>query len=295
MGKWIHIIVNPAAGKPEPILNTLNTIFRAAGVRWDVSITHESGEAHRYALEAAKAGADVVAAYGGDGTVMEAAMALRDAQTPLAILPGGTANLMAVELGIPKNLAKAAEIACSETSQIRQVDMGQLGTDKYFILRVGVGFAARKVAYADRQLKDRFGILAYSIAALKALKDTNKAHYKLILDGKQVEVEGLTCLVENAGNMGVSWASPTHKISVGDGLLDVVIVRSTAFIAMITSADAYSVQKPDESFFYHWQAREIVIDTTPPQPVQVDGELAGETPITVRVVPNAVRVLVPEE
>lgn len=295
MGKRIHIIVNPAAGKPEPILNTLNGVFRAAGIGWDVSITQESGDAHRYALEAAQSGAHVVAAYGGDGTVMEAAMALRETQTPLAILPGGTANLMAVEMGIPRDLAKAAEIACSETSQVRQVDMGRLGADKYFILRVGIGFAARKVAYADRQLKDRFGILAYSIAALKALKDTNKAHYRLVLDGEQVEVEGLTCLVDNAGNVGVSGISPVRGISVSDGLLDVIIARSTAFIKLITEGSTLSDHKPDADLFYHWQAREVTIETTPAQPVQVDGEMAGETPVTVRVVPNAVRVLVSEQ
>jgi len=291
MPKRIHITINPAAGKPEPILNTLNTVFRSAGVHWDVSITQESGDAHRYALEAAKSGADVVAAYGGDGTVMEVAMALRKVQTPLAILPGGTANLMAVELGVPKDLAKAAEIACSETSQARQVDMGQLGTDRFFILRVGTGFAARKVAYANRKLKDRFGILAYSIAALKALKDKNKALYRLTLDGKQVEVEGLTCLVDNAGNMGLSGASPVHNISVSDGLLDVIIARSTAYIQLITEGGTFSDHKSDSELFYHWQAREISIETIPPQPIQVDGEIEGETPVTIKVVPNAVRVL----
>ncbi|MGW8249965.1 MAG: diacylglycerol/lipid kinase family protein [Anaerolineales bacterium] len=233
MKKRIHVIANPAAGQPEPVLHTLNRVFRGAGNDWDLSITKESGDAFRLAREAAEAGADVVAAYGGDGTVMEVAMALRSSQTPLAILPGGTANLMAVELGIPRDLENAAQIAVKADSELHQVDMGRVGDDRYFMLRVGVGFSARKVEYADRALKDRFGILAYTIAGMKALTDQNKAIYQLILDGKEVEVDGLACLVENAGNMGVAGITPVQGISVSDGKLDVIVVRSSALITML--------------------------------------------------------------
>ena len=293
MTKRIQVIINPASGQPEPVLHTLNKVFREAGFDWDVSITKEEGDATRFAAKAVAAGADIVAAYGGDGTVMGVAMALREVDTPLAILPGGTANLMSVELGIPKDLEKAALIACSENSIIRQVDMGQMNEERYFLLRVGLGFSARKVEYADRALKDRFGILAYTLAGLKALTDDNKAHYRLVLDGQENEVEGLACLVDNAGNMGISGVAPAHNISVSDGLLDVIIVRSTAFVSMLTSGPSLLGEKAHPEVSYHWQASQIRIDATPAQPVQVDGELGGETPVTIRAVPNAVRVIVP--
>jgi diacylglycerol kinase (ATP) len=293
MTKRIQVIINPASGQPEPVLHTLNKVFREAGFDWDVSITKEDGDATRFAAKAVAAGADIVAAYGGDGTVMGVAMALREVDTPLAILPGGTANLMSVELGIPKDLEKAALIACSENSIIRQVDMGQMNEERYFLLRVGLGFSARKVEYADRALKDRFGILAYTLAGLKALTDDNKAHYRLVLDGQENEVEGLACLVDNAGNMGISGVAPAHNISVSDGLLDVIIVRSTAFVSMLTSGPSLLGEKANPEVSYHWQASQIRIDAAPAQPVQVDGELGGETPVTIRAVPNAVRVIVP--
>ena len=95
----------------------------------------------------------------------------QDGHIPMAILPGGTANLMSVELGIPKDLTQAAQIIVDPGSVVRYVDMGQVGNQR-FMLRVGIGFAGEKVKIADRELKDKWGILAYSIAGLKALKTT---------------------------------------------------------------------------------------------------------------------------
>jgi len=101
--RHIHVIINPAAGQAEPILNVLNSVLRPAGIRWDVCVTNEDGDARQYAQLAVTAGVDAVAVYGGDGTVTEAASGLIGSTMPLAILPGGTGNTMAIELGIPAN------------------------------------------------------------------------------------------------------------------------------------------------------------------------------------------------
>ena len=154
MPKNIQVVINPASGQPDTILNKLNAVFHEAEIRWDVSITHENGDATRLAREAIKAGAEVVCAYGGDGTVMEVAHAVKGGEVPMAILPGGTANLMAVELGIPKDLTQAARVVVGEDSSIKKVDMGQVG-ERYFMLRLGMGVAGEKVRIADRKLKDR--------------------------------------------------------------------------------------------------------------------------------------------
>src|SRR5512134_1855301 len=114
MGSHVHVIINPGSGQPKPILHTLNAVFRPRDIEWDISLTRKSGDAERFARQAAENGADIVAAYGGDGTVMEVARGLMGLETPLAIFPGGTANLMAVELGIPKDLAKAVAVAADE-------------------------------------------------------------------------------------------------------------------------------------------------------------------------------------
>jgi YegS/Rv2252/BmrU family lipid kinase len=292
MSRKVHVVINPGSGQPKPVLHTLNRVFRAAQVDWDISLTHQSGDAERFARQAAEAGADVVAAFGGDGTVMEVARGLFGTQVPLAILPGGTANLMSVELGIPKGLEEAAAIAADPESPVRQIDAGRLG-ETYFLLRVGMGFPAHKVKHADRRMKDRWGLLAYSLAAVKAIKVTQKAHYRLTLDGQQFEVDTPACQVYNAGNMGVASATPARNIDVSDGLLDVLALRETALKTITTRGTEFTRNAPIEELFDHWQARLIHIEADPPQLVQVDGEMAGHTPVSIEVIPQILPVLVP--
>jgi diacylglycerol kinase family enzyme len=88
MSKHIHVVINPASGQPAAILNTINRVFHPAGIEWDISLTKSSGDARRYAQKAVTDGADIVAAYGGDGTVMEVSQGVMGSQVPLAILPG---------------------------------------------------------------------------------------------------------------------------------------------------------------------------------------------------------------
>lgn len=266
MAKRVHVIVNPASGLERPVLHALNRAFHPAGIDWDVFVTKRDGDAHRYAEQALAAGVDVVAVYGGDGSVMEVASALIGKETPLAILPGGTANVVATELGIPSDLAAAAALICREPSHARAMDVGQVGDD-YFLCRVGMGFEAQMVQGADRGLKDQVGSLAYFVSAMQALAEPDVARYRLTLDGQTVEVEALTCILANAGSFGAVPLSLAPDIDVSDGLLDVL---------------------------RRWRAREVSVAVDPEHVVQLDGEVWGKTPITARVLPGAVRVLVPD-
>ena len=96
MSKRVQVIINPTAGQDQAILGTLNRVFHDADITWDVSITNKAGDARRFARAAVEAGVDIVAAYGGDGTVMEVATGLIGSTVPLAIFPGGTANVMSL-------------------------------------------------------------------------------------------------------------------------------------------------------------------------------------------------------
>jgi YegS/Rv2252/BmrU family lipid kinase len=290
MTKKVHVVINPASGQPQPILNQLNHVFHPAGVQWSVSITQDSGDATRFAKQAIAEGVEVVCSYGGDGTVMEVARAVQDGDIPMAILPGGTANLMSVELGIPKDLSKAAQIAIDPNSIVRRVDMGQAG-DQLFMLRVGIGFAGEKVKLADRELKDKWGILAYSIAGLKALKTVPVAKYHIIVDGEEYETDGKTCLIDNAGNMGLQGLTAAKNISVEDGLLDVLVLRDSTVGSLIAVGESIRGKEPNLDAVKHWQGREIRIECGPPQTVQGDGEIWDDTPISVRVLPGVLPIL----
>lgn len=287
----VHVIINPGSGQPKPILHTLNAVFRPKDIDWDISLTKKSGDAERFARLAAESGANIVAAYGGDGTVMEVARGLMGLETPLAIFPGGTANLMSVELGVPKDLSKAVEIAADEDSRILPIDVGTV-KGGYFLLRVGMGFSARKVEYADRKLKDRFGVMAYSLAAVKAVTAKNEANYRLTVDGKVWEIRTRACQVYNAGNMGKAGTAPVPGISVEDGLLDLLVLREKATFALLTHGVGPAIRHSEE-LFYHWQGRQICIESDPPQPVHIDGEIVGTTPVEIGILPKAIRVLAP--
>ncbi len=292
MAKKIHIVINPASGQPQPILNQLNDVFHPAGVEWDISLTQKSGDATRFAQQAIADGAEAIGAYGGDGTVMEVSQAVQGGGVPMAILPGGTANLMSVELGIPKELTKAAQIMIDPESVVRMVDMGQVG-EKRFMLRVGMGFAGDKVKLADRELKDKWGMLAYSIAGLKALEGKPQAKYRITVDGVEHQTDGLTCLIDNAGNIGMPGMSAAQNISVSDGLLDVIVVRDDSLSSLIAVGEQVFGKQPDPDAVKHWQGREITIECDPPQTVQGDGEIWDPTPVSAKVLPGVLPVLTP--
>jgi YegS/Rv2252/BmrU family lipid kinase len=293
MIKHIHVVVNPVAGQEKPILGTLNRVFHPAGVDWDVKVTKEAGDARRYAQEAVKSGVDAVAVYGGDGTVMETASGLIGTDVPLAIFPGGTANVMSVELGIPGDLAQASALVCGEARELRKVDMGQVN-DHNFLLRVGTGFEADLVEGAPREMKDRVGNLAYVISGFQALNNSKMTRYQLTLDGKEVEIEGITCMIANSGNVGQPGLTLAPDISVSDGLLDVIVIRAGDVGSILSVVASVITRNENAGPLQHWQAREIKLVSEPSQAVQADGEILGKTPVNIRVIPQAVSVIVPK-
>ena len=290
----VFVVINPAAGQDQPILKSLNKIFHENEVDWDIAITKDRGDGQRLARDAVQSGVDLVMVYGGDGTVMECASGLVGSQTPLAILPGGTANVMARELGLPLDLVEAATLAINPQSRIRCVDMGQVG-EQTFLLRAGIGFEADMVEGADRELKDRLGMLAYGLSALQTLADPPLARYRLSLDGEEEEYDGLACVVANSGNMGAADIVLSKRTDISDGLLDVFVVTKADLPSLVSLVASVFSGRPDPPALKHWQVREVRIESEPIQTVQLDGELIGQTPVTMKILPEAVQVIIPPE
>lgn len=287
------VIINPASGKDATILNTLNSVFHAASLDWDVAITKKAGDATRLARQAAVDSYDLVAIYGGDGSVMEAASGLAGSRVPLAILPGGTNNVMAVELGIPKNLFEAAALVVASPAILRDVDMGR-ANEHAFILRVGVGYEAVINETADREMKDRLGGFAYTLAGLKALRNPPIARYKLTIDGEVQEIKGLWCMIANSASLGAPNLNLVHDISVSDGLLDVIIVRNRDLDSLISVVSSIRGGEKLGQPLPHWQGRRILVEAQPAQSVTGDGEIWEKTPLQIEIVPQAVQILVPD-
>ena len=291
--KRIHVIINPAAGHDEPILNVLNDVFHPADVKWDVSITHKFGDATRLAKEAVASGIDLVAAYGGDGTLMEVANGLLGSNIPLAILPGGTGNAMAHELKVPINLRQAAEIIVSNPKR-RAVDLARIG-DQVFMLRAYAGLSPENAA--SREEKDKYGQLAYVQAALKFLSKVPPAYYRATIDGEVIEGEALIVFILNAGSIGGVLGIDLPKVgdvNVSDGHLDVYAVTKGVQPLRAVSHHIFH-HGESRAGVYHWRGKEITLEATPHQEVWIDGEIGGQTPFTVTTMPKSLYILVPRK
>jgi diacylglycerol kinase (ATP) len=297
MTSRIPVIINPASGQKKAVLADINRVFQPAGIRWSVEITQNEGDATHLATRLAEQGNEIVAVYGGDGTISEVACGLAGTQAALAILPGGTGNVLTFEFGIPRDLLQAARLLVSP-HRIRLVDMGEVDGRK-FLLRAGAGLEAVTVQRAPREFKDRFGLLAYAVAALQSLMEVRPVHYMLELDGQTIETQGILCTVANAGHLGlVQGLSLAPSVSLEDGLLDVIVMNSIdplTIIALLSS----NIDRPTDSGksslggVQHWQVQQARIQADPPQTTQVDGDNLGLTPIHVRSVPRSLRVIVP--
>ncbi len=289
--KRVEVIINPASGRDRPVLSTLNSAFTKAGIDWDVSITKAAGDASRLAKAAAASGVDAVAVYGGDGTITEAAAGLMGSDMPLVIFPGGTANAIALALGVPADLEEACALVSGDY-QVRTVDMGQVG-DRYFLIAIGIGIPGTLAEQADRGSKDRLGFLAYALSTIQALGNEQVARYRMTLDGKQAETEGVMCVVANSGNFGLPGLSLASTIDMSDGLLDVLVIRKADLTSVLSVAASVVRQDDAAAPFERWQAREIEVVSDPPQAIQADGEVLEPGQITARVLPCAAHIIVP--
>jgi diacylglycerol kinase (ATP) len=287
--KKIKVIINPAAGKDEPILNILNDVFYKHGVQWDVSLTRKFGDATELAEKAAASGEyDLVTGYGGDGTQMEIANGMKGSGVPMAILPGGTGNAMAFELEVPRDLHQAAELICT-SQNLKSVDLAK-ADDTYFMLRLYSGVEEEQKT--SREQKDRFGILAYPLSIIEMGRELNYARYRLEIDGKVIEEKGVACFVVNAGSIGGIDLSFDRRIDVSDGLLDVFMIDTS--ISTLRSVAGSVLKLPgDQAGLHIWRGKEIVMEADPPQTIWVDGELLGDTPLTISSVPGALQIVVP--
>jgi YegS/Rv2252/BmrU family lipid kinase len=283
----VHVVINPASGPNRPILNTLNDVFRKYGVDWDVSITKRYGDAKRQAKDAIARGVDLVVGYGGDGTQHELANAVIGTGMPMGILPGGTGNGFAREIGVPKELREAVELLCTSSS-VRKVDAALVG-EEYFIQRLYAGVPPE--AQTSRDLKERYGLLAYAITLPKQVLRAGESEYRITIDGRTVKLSGIKCYIVNSGMTGTG-LSVAGEFSASDGVLDLFVVSRKALSIMAAEARFLKLETWNAGL-YCWRGREITIEAQPEQAIWMDGEYHGSSPVTAQIVPGALAVVAP--
>jgi YegS/Rv2252/BmrU family lipid kinase len=244
---------------------------------------------------------------GGDGTLGSAIQGLAGSQTALAVLPTGTGNVLARQLGMPvpgplhpSVLRKATELIL--TGCPHPVDLGFLINDatgesgRYFLCWAGVGIDAAITQEVELfpQLKRRLGLGAFAVSAGHILRHYAGTRAELIVDGQRVRPRRVLLAV--ASNMelyaGFFHISPNARLD--DGLLDFSCFRGdfwfdTLYHALIILLRRHA-RDPRVSLY---QAREVEINTARPLPVHVDAEPCGSTPVHIRVVPHALHLIIP--
>lgn len=301
--KLVWVVVNPAPSRKIPLLAILNQAFRSADIHWDIKITHGEGDGRDLAKQAIENGVDVVAVYGGDGTVMEVASALIGTDTPMLILGGGTGNLVAYELRLPSVLEKSCDLVCRDEYSVRTIDVG-LMDQRPFLLRVGCGLETGVVQDATRELKDQFGKWAYVYAGIKAIQEAVAAEYKIIVDGEVVtEATGVACVIANAGTTGLGKINLAPSVDIDDGKLDVFFLKKAniegiaELAAKMTGLDQLKLNHEPlldaSQLLSHWSGEKIEVITDPVIEIQADGDVVAQTPMVAQVKSACLRVVVP--
>ena len=288
MTRKIYVVINPAAGKNEPMLNICNDVFHEHDIDWEVGITHKYGDARRLAQQAAEAGYDLVAGYGGDGTQHEIANALIGRNVRMGVLPGGTGNGFCRELGLPNELKPALEILC-KSEMVRQVDVVRVG-EEHFIQRLYVGIEPEE--QTSRELKDKYGTLAYAVSGYKRLTAFKDISYRITIDGKVIETSANKVYVVNASQTGTGISVTGDLSHSDDGLLEVFILDQNNLKTIAAAAERMLHLHTEIANQFFWRGKNIAIETEPDQPVWTDGEYFGRTPVKMQVMQGKLPVVV---
>jgi diacylglycerol kinase (ATP) len=293
-----RIIINPISGprrrgagaeRVELATRTLEQL----GADGHIRLTERAGHAHELALEAAASAADLVIAWGGDGTINEVGRALvqrNDAQAPapaLGIIPGGSGNGLARQLGIPFDPAKAIERALR--AKARRVDVGELGGHLFFNV-AGIGLDAHVAALVTTRIHHR-GLMPYLTATAGDLLRYQPAAYTIEIDGKTTQTFALVLVVANSKQWGFG-AQIAPGADLEDGLLDFVVVQDRGLLGnMIRVPALFSGRIDRHPGIDTSRVREVTIRSREAMLFHIDGEaVQGSDTLVARVHPGALRL-----
>jgi YegS/Rv2252/BmrU family lipid kinase len=296
-----RLIYNPTAGPRDarrPLRDAIRSLERHD---WSVDLrtTQSAGDGTRLARGAAREGYDVCLVAGGDGTVNEAVNGLVGTETALGVLPVGTGNMFAKQMGVP-TLTIANPLRLRDAvrglldGDIRPVDAGLAG-ERYFLNAAGIGLDAEITAEMEPRERHtkRLGVVAYALAAVMVARDFPGVRTRVELDGATIRGRSLLVLVSNIQQYGGK-LHVIREARIDDGLLDVFVFKGLgptyAVRHLVKVASRRYLEDPR---IVHRQAKEVRVSTEPATPFQLDGDPVGHTPLTLSVVPRGLRVLVP--
>jgi YegS/Rv2252/BmrU family lipid kinase len=293
VGRHLMAIFNAHSGGGEYRRDLPLILDSLRGLGYDVEEreTEGVGDAMHLAREAVAQGLDLVCAIGGDGTVNETINGLAGTEVPLAIVPTGTVNVLAMELGIPLEPPDAVKLL--DMGTMSWIDLGLAG-DRYFGLMAGVGMDAAVVASLSPVMKKAFKEAAFAVQGFANY--LTKEEPLIRVTAAERTVEGYFAVFGNSSNYGGGFGI-TPLADMRDGLLDVCVLTDKSLLSTIwywTAAliNAH-IKHPKVEYFRTEEAEIVTVEEGKEVLVQTDGEMAGKLPLTCRVVPHSLRVIVP--
>jgi YegS/Rv2252/BmrU family lipid kinase len=289
------VIVNPVSGRgarpaeaERRIRLASDEIARLGGIP-DVHLTERPGHAHELAQAAVKAGASVAIAWGGDGTVNEVASALAFTTTALGIVPAGSGNGLAGELGIDRS--PAAAIRGAMTAPVRHIDLGEIG-GRLFVNVAGIGFDA---VVAERFARARWrGLSGYVARAAVELGRYRAPVYTLEFGADRRRVRALLIGIANSRQYG-NGAIIAPGARLDDGRLDLVVVGARSMPGVVRDLPLlFRGRIAEAADVWVEQVSEVRIASAAPLHCHADGEpLEASADVCVRIHPGALAVRVP--
>lgn len=303
MNQKIIVIINPGGGSSdEDFRATIEKELHSRSVEFEMFETDPEKGGEEIAQKALDNGAAHLWACGGDGTVMsvvngigkwEAGKIAEQKTAVLSIIPGGTANLLAGALEIPSDTIEAVAAAIEGVE--RTIDLGKCG-EHSFALGVGLGLTERLVSQTSSEEKEKIGKLAYAKAMLREM-GVRPTTFSFKLDDKpEQNARGVAIVIANSGQIG-SGFSFAPDAEMDDGVLDLCILHRFYFRDVVRMMwRSITKRLPEDRAVSFFQAKRIEIRSDPPLDLQVDGEVVDmTTPLVTEVLPQALRVRVPEE
>lgn len=285
------LIVNPhsAGGRALKLLPKVEAYLDARRVDFRVVRTRSLEHAVAQALVAVEAG-EVPVVISGDGMLGAIGGAIAEAEVPLGIVPGGRGNDLARVLGIPDDPEEA--IATVLAGHSRRIDVGEANGERFLgIASVGFDSEANRVANETSWLR---GNLVYAYAALRVLSGWKPAGFTIAANEERVRVSGYSVVVaNNRAYGGGMFIAPTAELD--DGEFDIVTVGEVGKLRFLANLPkVFKGTHVDEDEVRVFRAPHLELSASKPFPVYADGEHLTDLPVSLRVLPGALRVLVPQ-
>lgn len=294
----VFVVLNPVAGLTDADNSKQQITEFCSAHQWECDIheTQKNEDVTQLVKDALKKGVDVVIAAGGDGTVSSVVAGMVNSKVPMGILPSGTGNNLARDLSIPLDITGALKLLDGENA-IRIMDVMEVNQKKYYVLNVSVGISSMTMHTTRRKEKRRFGMLAYIYRAIASLKNASMHRFVMDVDNRKVEVGASELMIANSKLMGMQPKLDGVEVDPNDGCMDLFIVRAQSFRDYLDVASGFLLRKRrfgDPNLHYLSAKEKIHIRSDFPLPVQADGEVVGNTPVEIRLMPSALQVITPK-